>query len=250
MAQININDELSKSPAFSSDNNVTFFNLKSGEEAVVRIMIDSTDAFEYYTVHKINFNGKERKIGCIRNSASDAISKCPLCEAGIPVEKKFYIPMLQYFTNESGLIDVKPVIWVDRSTAMAKKVKSYLENYGPLSHILCKVIRKGNGLETEWEILPNPNPMVYKQELYPCKPELFNNYKALGTYVLNKDYDEIKTFISTGSFPQKVQQNTAPVQTQAEAYPEVLNTTNGFDDSPLPWDASGPEGVSRPTRTF
>lgn len=267
MANINFND-LTPKTGDGGDYPVGFFNIKNGEEAIVRIYIDSLDDFDLYTVHPITVGQASfanRRVNCLRNNPkTDPINVCPLCAKGEKVQQRIYIKMLQY-VNENGKIVPKAVIWDRPASSYAMQLKSYLDGYGPLSNILCKIVRQGDGLETKYTIMPNLNPAQYNESMYPKDFSAFNNYKVLGGPVMNKTYEELNQFIVTGNFPKV--ENTQPVATpnaapapthlQQNPIPNAMPTGTaqtdeyGLPDIPDPIPApQAPQVVSDPSVPF
>ena len=221
---------------------VGFFSLKNdGDEAIVRFMHDDTSSFEILGTHSIQLNGKYRRVNCVR-SPKDPINSCPLCERGENTEYRFYIHLLQYTNNPDGTVSVEPKIW-ERSLVYAKRLGEYINNYGPLSDIICKVVRHGRAgdMKTEFEIIPNLNKQIYRDDIFVKKENLFEDYKALGRTVLDKTADEIKEFINTGNFPMNtnVQQNTSVNET-------VPNWSVGSDNDIPKWDVKKEESRAIP----
>lgn len=203
---------------------VGFFGIKNGEEAIVRFAIDSINDFELYTVHPITVGQSSypnRRVSCLRtNPKTDPLEMCPLCAKGEKVQQRMYIKMLQYI-NENGQIVPKAVVWDRPAYSYAPQIKSYLDNYGPLSNIVCKIIRHGDGLETKYDIIPNLNPQIFNEQLYPKNFSDFADFHALGSIVMNKNAQEINQFIATGSFPQVSNSNVSAQVTPQNAEPNI-----------------------------
>lgn len=201
----------------NNTNQVSFFSLRdNGDEAVVRFMHDSTDDFEILTYHSVSVmteNGSSRdvKVGCARN-LNESPDTCPLCAAGNKLNQKIFIRMLQYIPDGQGGVKVQPVVW-ERSTQYALKLREYINNYGPLSDIICKIIRHGakGDLQTTYEIVPNLNKNVYPDEVYVKDTSVINSYQACGTIIGDKSADDMRIYLQTGQFPkpQKVNDATA-----------------------------------------
>lgn len=203
-------------PANAGEYKVGFFGINDGQEAVVRFAINSVDDFEIYTVHPITVGQSSypnRRVSCLRTDPkTDPINYCPLCARGEKVQQRLYIKMIQY-VNENGQIVPKAVVWDRPAYSYAPQLKSYLDNYGPLTNIVCKIVRHGNGLDTKYDIIPNLNPQVYNEQMYPKNFSDFDGFNVLGTMVMDRTYDEINQFIQTGQFPQRTQNNTtSPMQ--------------------------------------
>lgn len=192
----------------SSSNNhetqVGFFQLKNdGDEAVVRFMHDTTASFEIFTTHTVvTPTGKYMKINCLRE-ANDPVSKCPFCESKeVKMSQTFCARLIQYSKDENGNIVGSPKVWA-RPMMFAQKLKSYIDNYGPLSDVICKIIRHGaaGNKQTEYEVVPNLSKTVYRDDIYVKNESAFNGYTALGRVVVNKTADEMREFVATKSFP-------------------------------------------------
>lgn len=234
MAKVNFNnmqDDSAYSTTNNNGNDVGFFTLRNdNDEAIVRFMCDSTDDFEILTVHDIKVGDKFRKINCIRDF-KDPVENCPLCASGTKINQRFFIKLLQYDKTtdpSTGMVTVTPkaMIW-ERSTAYAKTLKSYLDNYGPLSDVICKVIRHGKAgdMQTTYEIVPNLNKAIYKDEVYVKDASLFGDFNAFGTIVMDKSYEEIMQFQMTGQFPvrEKTETNTG---TSVLSTPQMTPSVN------------------------
>ena len=222
MAQINY--ETSQQIGAENASNSTlpkFFSLRTdGDEAIVRIMHDNTASFEIMTLHEIQTgNGKFRKVNCIRDPR-EPLENCPLCNSGSKIKQAIFIHMIQYVKNDQGMIIPQAVVW-ERSISYAEKLKGYIDNYGPLSDIICKIVRHGvaGDRQTTYDIIPNLNKQIYPDTQYPKIENAFDNYKALGTVVLDKDYQDLDSFIRTGQFPVKDTQNTPQAQPMQQIPP-------------------------------
>ena len=222
MAKVNFNNlddaEMNNSGNGGNGSDVGFFTLKNdNDEAVVRFMCDSTDDFEILTCHDVQIGQRYRKVNCIRDPR-EPLDNCPLCKNGTRISNRFFIKLIQYnrvTDPATGVQSIVPqaMIW-ERSTAYAKTLKSYLDNYGPLSDIICKIIRHGKAgdMQTTYEIVPNLSKTVFPDEVYVKDPTLFGTFEAFGTIVMDRNYEEMAHFIATGEFParQPAQQSDAP----------------------------------------
>lgn len=236
MAQFSY-DQFTSNASSSNSDGVSFFSLKNGEEAIVRIMVDDIANLDIFTVHPVKVGDSawaNYKVNCIEGS-DDPVGTCPFCARGDKPQSKMFIKMFQY-VNENGNIVAKPVVWergaYDRSIG-AKVIKSYLDNYGPLSQMVCKIGRTGEKLETQYTVSPNLNPQMYSLDKYPIIEGAFDNFNVLGRLVMNKSRDEINHYIQFGSFPQT--QNSVPHTTpMEEATEDAMNTFNGGYTAPSP----------------
>lgn len=225
MAQVRF-DEVNFSGNNSGNNfQVKFFSLKNdGDEAIVRIMHDSINDFDILTTHQISEDGKYRgRVSCLRTPRED-ISKCPLCAANAPVQQRMYIHLIQYVQDETGKIVPQAAVW-ERSVSYANQIKSYIDSYGPMSDVICKIVRHGRpgDQQTRYDIIPNLNKQVYRDDIYVKDMSLFGDYSALGNAVQERTFDELSTYVKTGHMPQRQApvQNTIPTSTPTPSAPYV-----------------------------
>ena len=224
MAQISFEDVRTNE---GSDFAVGFFSLKhDGDEAIVRILCDTIQDLDIMTVHPITVGQSafpNREVSCLR-TPHEPLENCPLCNSGEKVKQRVYIKMLQY---DPQTREPSAVVWNRPAGAYVPKLKSYIDNYGPLSQIMCKIIRHGSGLDTTYDIIPNLNPQQYTLDAYRLDTSDFEDFKVLGRMVYDKTADEIVTFMQTGNFPQKQNDNTQQsVQSQPQPIPGGYSNMN------------------------
>lgn len=215
MAQISFDvaSQMEADRAQSSNNNAfDFFTLRNdGDEAIVRFAYNDTSTFKIYTVHDVELETggqrKNRKVSCLRNP-HDPINMCPLCSSGMSSRNVFLIEMIQYVTDpQTNAIIPKPFIW-ERSMSYAARLKSLLDEYGPLTDCIFKIKRCGaaGSRDTTYEIYYG-SPKMYPDEIYLKDFSGLSNLNLLGTVVLDKNYDEIDYYLNTGRFPQSTTGN-------------------------------------------
>ena len=236
MAKIDFNN-MQDDSAYSTSNNagsdVGFFTLRNdNDEAIVRFMVKDVSDFEILTVHDIKIGDKYRKINCIRDFR-DPVEACPLCASGTKINQRFFIKMIQYDKSADNagntVVTPKAMVW-ERSTAYAKTLKSYLDNYGPLDDIICKIIRHGKAgdMQTTYEIVPNLNKNIYRDEIYVKDENIFGDFNAFGTIVMDRTYDEIMQFQMTGQFPVREKKQEAQTEAPAQNYAPQAPMNQGF----------------------
>lgn len=207
---------------------VKLFALKDdGDEAIVRIMHDSVEDFDIITTHPIKLGENYRKVSCIRDPR-EPMDKCPLCQAGHKIQQRFFVHMIQYDKDpQTGAIIATPVVWERSAKEYATKLKTLIDEYGPLSQSVFKIRRNGKkgSMETTYEILYG-NPNIYRPDIYPADKGALEGYSALGKVVMDKDYNELTQFIVTGSFPQRQQTNESAASGAAPEIPDAPITTN------------------------
>lgn len=193
---------------------VGYFNLKDdGDSAVVRFCYDSPDQFDILTTHQTTVDGKFRRVNCLRESFKESADTCPMCAAGVPVQQRFYIKLLEYTQDENGVITATPKIW-ERSTSYVNRLNNLCNEYGNISDWVFKITRMGEkgSMNTDYSIIP-ANPNVYNSENYPKNNEAFEGYNVLGTAVLDKSFEELTEMVG-GTVPKEetpvVAQTTVP----------------------------------------
>lgn len=246
MAQITYNDVMSQ-----PDGYIGFFSLPhDGDSAIVRFMQNDVSDFTILTRHEVGQGKDYRTVDCLRNP-HDPVDVCPFCAANVKLAQRFYVKLLRYDTDENGGIVITPCVW-ERSTRFATTLKGYIDNYGPLQNIVCKIMRKGTGLNTQYEIIPNLSPEIYRPDIYVVKPELFDGYTVVGNAVAAKSADEMRTYLATGRFPEVVSETasdvmSAPVPPVAPAYAPVPGMATGAPSGVQPAGWGQPVTTGNPT---
>ena len=244
MAQVSYEAfENAKNNQASNQPRVGFFALKNDkDEAVVRIMHDSPADFDIVYVHPVQINDKFRKVNCIRNPY-EPMENCPFCEAQKPLNKRVYIHLIEYTKNEDGTINATPKIW-ERSSSYITTLKNLCDEYAPLSDNLFKIKRNGvaGSMDTTYDIL-YASPTVYKPEVYVKDESLTQNLKAIGTAVIDNDYNQLKNLLDT----QSSSDDQARVQTQPAitTAPPIQDRQYVADTTPTQTEA-----FNRPRRLY
>lgn len=211
MGKESYNNWLNQSDSSRSRNSnnlpkVGYFSLKDGEEATVRFCYDTVDQIEIISTHTLKSPAYRygKAVYCLRNE-SDPIEKCPLCANGNPVEKKFYVKMLQYVKvkDEEGntKIEVQPKIW-ERRAGYAKTIADLIREYSKLGFKNCvfKIKRSGSSLDTTYSIMYGPSE-IYREENYPKSFELIENFDV--AKYIGRTYEELSEFLETGELPKR-----------------------------------------------
>lgn len=194
----------------NSNNNqrINFFALKNdGDSAIVRILHDDIASLTAHTVHSVSVDGRKRNVNCFRNPGQPS-EVCPFCEAGYNVYTKFYVKMIQYTQDTSGNIVANPVIW-DRSAAYVRILKNLIDEYGPLSDCIFKIVRNGaaGDMGTTYSIFYG-NPKIYPDNLYVKSADIFNTFDPNKVYIMNKSVDDMRYYLANNAFPAKPQVNS------------------------------------------
>lgn len=241
-------------------NRVTFFQLHSGEEAVVRFVQDTRNDFPILAMHEIMVGNSLRRVGCLATRSNPGA--CPMCRStrtsrtpwgGDPVEAKnivtrVYIKLIQYVPDETGKIVAMPKIW-DRPVSFVKTyILPYLDSYGMLSDMVCKIRRDGTRFDTKYTIIPNLPKAMYSDELYPKIEGAFDNFNLLGGIVLTPTAEDMLEYEQTGVLPRKNNSPAERTQTPASAHQPVSQAP--MEEEPLPWEQPQATTMQRPTRMY
>lgn len=249
MAQISFT---SAKDTASDNSSVSFFTLKNdGDEAIVRIMHNSVDDLTVNTVHPIEVAGRFRNVNCLR-SPNDPVSACPMCNAGNRISNKVYLKMYEYGTDNTGTLVCKPVIWERTMSFVKEKIIPLMSEYqNRLSDVVIKIKRCGaaGSMQTTYSVLAG-NPAVYSPDKFPLPAQdMFEDFPVIGVAVMDKNFDELTAFVTTGSFPE-----TAPAQQQETAFnrPQMQQPMNAFSGMrPAPNMTEGNAFMGRPgPRTY
>lgn len=210
---------------------VSYFGLKDdGDEAIIRIASDPED-FEVYTVHPVTIDGKFRKVNCI-NDINEGVHSCPLCEAGIPLQNRFYIRLIEYVRDEQGNIVPEAKIW-ERPTSYIQRLVNLYTEYGSLKDNIFKVKRNGarGDMKTDY-VFMFANPSIYNEQLYPKDFSAFDDYTPLGGAILNRTADEMRDMLPKDKGVTFTPQLESAVAT---ADSTVSVSANLSQQPPQPW---------------
>lgn len=174
-----------------------FFSLKNDKDtAVVRFMYNSIEDFVGYTAHQVEVDGRIRYVNCLRDY-NDPIANCPLCASGNPVRAKAFIHV--YDCDEQSV-----KIW-DRGKSFIPKLSSLCARYNPLVSTPFEIERNGKkgDTSTTYDTYPMQSDDITLEDL----PEM---QKILGTLVMDKSFDELEDFVSTGKFSDSGEEDVKP----------------------------------------
>lgn len=185
----------------STTNRVTFFGLKGdGDEAIVRFAYTSPDELEVFTVHNVKAGNAYRRVNCLRGP-KESVDKCPLCKSGSNIQYKMLVKLIEYVTDESGVVTPTPRVW-ERPTSFIKVLRSIFEEYGDIGSCIFKIKRHGErgDVTTSYDVL-FANPAIYKPEVFVRDFSGFDNYSPLGYTILDKSAEDMEAYLQTGNFP-------------------------------------------------
>lgn len=185
MARVKIED----AERFGSGMNA-FFQLKDdGDVEKVRVMYETLDDVDAYSLHRVQVGNSERYVSCLRESPDDPLDDCPLCKAGNRTLVKLFIPL---YCIEDGTVK----LW-ERGKSIIKRLQSLFSRYNPLCGTILEIERNGK---------QGDNQTSYS--FYPCDTEekltlddLPEVPPVIGSYVLDKNKEELEEYIATGKMP-------------------------------------------------
>ena len=168
-----------------------FFSLKDdGDIARVRFMYNDLNDVTGYAVHEIEVDGNKRYVNCLRNY-NEPKSKCPCCANDYMQRAKLYVPLYN--------VDTKEVQLWERGKKFLGKLQSICTRYArqdsPLVNHVFEIERHGKkgDTQTTYEIYEVGSDDTTLQDL----PEVI---EPLGNIILDKSYDELDSYVRTGSF--------------------------------------------------
>jgi hypothetical protein len=202
MARFNMNE----ADNYGTANSGSFFTLKNDKDtAKVRFLYKTIDDIEGYAVHRVNVDGKERYVNCLR-SYNEPVDNCPFCKAGIKVQPKLF---LKLYNEDNGECQ----IW-ERGKTYFQKLGSLAARYNPLCDEIIEIERNGKpkDMKTDYVFYPiNNEPINLDDEQYQCS-------EPLGTIILDKSFDDMQDYIETGEFPSD-SENVARERTSRDEPP-------------------------------
>ena len=168
-----------------------FFSLKDdGDIARVRFMYNDLNDVTGYAVHEVEVDGNKRYVNCLRNY-NEPKSKCPCCANDYMQRAKLYVPLYN--------VDTKEVQLWERGKKFLGKLQSICTRYArqdsPLVNHVFEIERHGKkgDTQTTYEIYEVGSDGTTLQDL----PEVI---EPLGNVILDKSYDELDSYVRTGSF--------------------------------------------------
>lgn len=158
-----------------------YFNLNAdGDSAVVRILHSSTNTIESLPTHRVEVDGKKKRVKCLKDN-------CPLCTVGEP-DSRIYIHLYDYAQN-------KDVVW-ERTDKIMNQLMELEASWSPLDSAVIRITRKGN--EFPKYTIDVLNPMQYQ----PVDKSLIDMQLAK-YYSMGRSAEEMQTYINTGAFPER-----------------------------------------------
>ena len=186
-------DDVENYQQSNSNSKVGFFKLANDKDiATIRLLYNSADDIEGFSVHEVEVNGKKRYVNCIR-TYRDPIDDCPLCKSGNACKAKLFIPLYNEDEQQSQ-------IW-ERGPKFFSKVSSVCSRYSksPIVSQIFEVERNGKPKETstDYNFYRTDDPADDK------RIEDFDMPKILGGLVIDATADDMEYYLDNGQFPPK-----------------------------------------------
>lgn len=184
----------------------------NGNDLLIRLPYKSLAEVDVANVHKVQINGKDREVVCLREDVNDALSVCPLCNSGNTPKAKVFLKGITYLTDDKGMMQVVPFVF-ERPIKFLSKIANLLNVYPNLNEILIQIKRNGVAKDpkTTYELVPLVGSPIYTPEAYPIKFELLDGIDVIKRSAMVKDYNDIGEFLRTGAFPVKQATTNASV---------------------------------------
>lgn len=176
---------------YGGQGNGGFFSIANDKQVKkVRFMYNKVEDIEGYAVHKVEVNGKERYVNCLReyNQSADV---CPFCREGKPVQARLFIPLY-------NIAEKSVQLW-DRGKTMFSKITSLCSRYATRKNLV------NNIFDVERNGKPKDQKTTY--EMYQIEADdtelsdLPEVPKILGGFVLDKSADDMEYYLESGEFP-------------------------------------------------
>lgn len=186
-----------------------FFGISNDKEVKrVRLMYNTIEDVEGISVHKVNVNGKDRYVNCLRDYNSP-IDDCPFCREKLFTQAKFFVPV--YNIDEDAV-----QIW-DRGKSFSSKITSICSRYASngsnlVSHVF-EIERNGKpkDMKTTYEFYEVDKDDTTLEDL----PEV---PVVIGGLVLDKTAEDMEYYLEEGEFPPTDdEEEERPVRRRSES---------------------------------
>lgn len=204
----------------SSGGRNSFLSLQNdGDSAVVRFAYNTVDELcGCDSVHTIKNNQTDRyvTVDCLKTDNSNPDSVCPLCAAGIKMQKTYYLQVRNEETGEMQL-------WQRGENFVLNTLVPILSEYEddgtPITGVPIKIVRKGakGDLNTKYNLIPKQvDGMTLDQ--FPEDIDV----RADGI-IKEYDYNTLQNYIQTGQLPNNnIEEDNQVIQ------PRGNNNYNNF----------------------
>lgn len=180
---------------YKTSNGGAFFSLANdGDYEQVRLMYNTMEDVELFSVHEIEVNGQTYWVNCNREY-DEPLDNCPLCKAGNKLNVKMWVPL--YIENTK---EVK--VW-ERGRTFVSKLESAARRFTPLCSNIFEIERNGKkgDQQTTYELIHIKRDEVTLEQL-PETPQI------LGTFVKELTSEQMQDFLDTGKLPKEDKSDT------------------------------------------
>lgn len=173
-----------------------FFKLAGDKDvARVRFLYNTPEDVEGYAVHKVQINGKDRYVNCLRDY-NQPVEDCPFCRERVMQQAKLFVPLYN--------IDQDQVqIW-DRGKTFFAKMSSILSRCraNPIVGQVYEIERNGKPGDTSTKY------EIFESREAPDDTTLddFEMPQVLGGIVLDKSFEDMEYYLETKEFPPNDQE--------------------------------------------
>lgn len=229
MGKINLNDV----DKYKGNSNASFFGLENDKDvATVRLCHTDANDIEIISCHQIEVDGKRKKVSCLR-SYDDPVHLCPLCAAGMPLQVRYFVHLLQYNKSFDGKVGVEKKVW-ERGRTFQKEILGLAGRYNPLWKTCFEIERQGKKGDqtTKYGIYP----MNYSLDEMPIEDEHLENDSVLGSIILEKSAEELEYFLNNGEFPASAGSHDTA---NDSPFKEDVSETNNISRREIPSSMGG-----------
>lgn len=232
MARFNASKMDNYVPQSDGNNKTGFFYLKDdGDTARVRLMYDSAEDIEGFSLHQVRVGDKDRFVNCIREY-NEPVDNCPFCKARMKTYAKMYIPL---YNEDSNQIQ----FW-ERGRTFYSQISGLVSRYKNIVQRTFDIERNGakGDTGTKYSFYPvgEPDGTIVQDILDDL--DLDTMPSPLGTIILDKSAEDMIYYLDNGEFPSKDE----PVRRRSKR-PESEQEDN------VPFDEDEPQQRTRGRRT-
>lgn len=153
-----------------------------GDHVAVQFLPNCADDIPIYAVHRVQIDGKERNVNCLRGDVHDPLNVCPLCNSGSDIHIARFLILYNHR-------DKAVQIW-ERGKKFLEKLIGHMNRYSPFNRHVMDIERHGvrGDKKTEYELYPVDNvpPIDWNTVELP---------KIEGGIVMNMSYEEMQKFV-------------------------------------------------------
>lgn len=173
---------------YGEDGHAKWFSIHNdGERRVVRFLLKGVDDVDFFSVHNVKINGRNRWVNCLRETADAPISDCPFCAHGDRARIRAFIQLI----DEDGEL----AVW-DRPAVVVRQLRGLLQHIqGPLYNTPVEITRIGAPGSK------NTQYVFHETQPKPVSDDILNTRLDAKRFVLNKSAEDISHYLDNGDFP-------------------------------------------------